>query len=432
MSSANSLLQEANIQLQAGENLQAAVLLERLRAASPDNEMVRGKLITAYLRASVKAAYKSAAEAEQLLQNALRVDSHNESVQISYIKFLRRIGRHEEANSRQHEFLTSVPAKPETKYLLAKIAYDARDYVGAVDLLEQILTNEPDSESAKSLLLPACYRAGYRNHPRVELERLNQSRPACFADGLARIAKTIGVEPYTGDGLLPDRRNWTEAQRYGWGRRVDTLIRDQILGGAAALADVQRHTESFSLPQALQDGGAVVMLLHVGSIHLSFAKIVESKIPFSHVTNSVHLGVAFPDRILDTIAIPPNTLLTRMALALRRRACVTVAVDGPLGQRADGFEHLGVEYSIAAGPLVLAQTMRARTYLLVAGYEERNMSFRLVEGPEVTTPLQELQEFWGNAIRSEVARITKYGPENYIQHASSPIKAVTISPYKPT
>lgn len=431
MSDTTKLLQQANSHLKAGENVQAAALLEHLHVADPCNELLRGKLITAYLRASVQFTTNSVAEAERFLQKALVVDGSSDSVHLSYIKFLRREGRHQEADVRQNKFLDLVEVKPETRYLLAKIAYDSREYARSTDQLDQLLATDPDHVSAKTLLPAACYRAGRHDHPSLVGERQRQANPMRFADGLARIAKVIGVEATPDDGRLPDRRSWSEAQRYEWGRRVDSLIRDQILGGLEFRADVERYTRSFSLPPVLQEGGAVIFLLHVGSIHLALGKIIAGNIPFKHVTNSVPLGVAFPGQMFDVLAIPSTTLLSRMALALRRGACVTVAIDGPLGQRADGFVHLGVEYSIAAGPLALAHTMRARTYLLVAGYEERSMVCRLLEGPVAATSIEDLQAFWGDAIRSEVASLTESGPENYIQHASSQIKAVTINPYRP-
>lgn len=421
MSDAANLLQQINTHLQAGENMQAATLLEPLLAADPSNALLRGKLMTAYLRASVPAALSDAAEAERLLKRALEVDGSNDNAQKSYIKFLRSQGRHQEADERS----------PDRLYLFAKKAYDARDYTKSIEHFEQLLAIDPDNDLANKLLPAAYYRAGRYDHPSVERERKKQANPVRFADGLAEIAKVIGVSAPAVEGRLPDRSGWTEAQRYEWGRRVDVLIRDQILGGTTSRADVQCYTRPFKFPAALRDEKAVIFLLHVGSIHLSFGQIIQGDLPFNHVTNSLPIGVAFPGRILDVLAIPPNALLTRMALALRRGGCVTVAVDGPLGQRADGFEHLGVEYSIAAGPLILAQTMKAKTYLLVAGYEEFEMACRLVEGPAATTPLEELQAFWGNFIRSEVARQTEFGPENYIQHESSQMKALTVSPFKP-
>lgn len=429
---ANKLSKRANSHLQAGENLQAASLFERLLLSDPGNQFLRSKLVTAYLRESAKVDPKNTAEIERLLESALRIDNRNEQAHLSYIKYLRRQGRHQEADDRQNEFINLCEVMPETRYLLANIAYGAREYARAADQLEQLLASEPDHALAKSLHLAARYRAGHHDHPSMEQERQKQAKPIGFTEGLGRIAKAIGVgqSPSSAEHL-PDRSSWTEAQRYEWGRRVDTLIRDQILGGLEARANVLRYAPAFSLPPALHDGGAVVLLLHAGSIHLAFGQVVASGIPFNHVTNSLHLGVAFPGQIFDTNAIPANALLSRMAMALRRGSCVTVAADGPLGQRADGFEYLGVEYSIAAGPLILANKMRARTYLLVAGYEERNFGFRLVEGPTSETTYEDLVSFWGREIRTEVARLMDWGPENYIQHASSQIKSVTVNPYRP-
>lgn len=176
----------------------------------------------------------------------------------------------------------------------------------------------------------------------------------------------------------------------------------------------------------------MILLLHAGSVSLAIGQIVASGIPYRLVTNSISYGLAYPDRVIDIYNGRANTLLAQMGMALRRRVCVAVAADGPLGKRVDGFEHKGVEYSIAAGPLVLANLMRARTYLLVGGHEERSMACRIVEGPPASASLETLQAFWGSAIRAEVERLTDLGPENYIQHASSSVAAMTTRRYRPT
>lgn len=75
--------------------------------------------------------------------------------------------------------------------------------------------------------------------------------------------------------------------------------------------------------------------------------------------------------------------------------------------------------------------MRARTHLLVGGYEKRSMACRIVEGPPATASLETLQAFWGSTIRAEVSRLTDLGPENYIQHASSKTAAMTTRRFRP-
>lgn len=418
-----SLARQAYDHFQAGENTQAAAALETMLAQAPADKMLRAKLITAYLRAVVQIEPVDVAEAERLLRRALEVDGENANARLSYSKFLLRQGRGAENEAVDAAAPQADPVPPRTpspmQFLWAKKAYDARDYDTAVDRLEHLLATDPNHAQANALLVPACYRAGRLDHPVVERARREQAKPISFVDALARLAHKLGVDPAVGDGL-PDRSDWTPVQRFEWGRFVDSFLRTQVFAGPETLAKALSHARPFVMPPELLDGSAVIFLLHVGSVNLAIAQMAASGIPYTLVTNSVPYGIANPDRVLDVYSGRATTLLARMAMVLRRGACVAVAVDGPLGRRLDLFEHLGVEYPIAAGPLVLAHQMRARTYLLVGGFEADAMACHMIEGPPAATPLDALETFWRGAIHTEVERVTALGPENFIRMAKPP------------
>ncbi len=429
-----ALHKQAYFHFQAAENVEAAAVFEQLLAADPDDALVRGKLITAYLRAVVQAEPKDPAEAERLLLRAIEVDRGNGNTRLSYVKFLQRRGRHDEAAKRLDELNASLAKAGKDQaaaqldaarlFQLASGAYHReRDYAAAIGHLEQVLVADPRHIKARQLLPGACYRAGRLDHPALEGTRREASGEHRFADGLNAIARSIGVEQTSDDGQLPDRSGWTDDQRFTWGRRVDALIRFQVLGGAETMADLQRRTQPFALPADLHEGGAVVLLIHAGSINLAIGQVFASGMPYRLVTNSVPYGVADPERTIDVYSGRATTLLARMAVPLRRGNAVMVAVDGPLGRRLDTIEHHGIEYPIAAGPLVLAHQMRVKTHLVVGGYEARSLACRHVEGPPTTVSLETLYDFWRAAIRKEVVRLTALGPENYIRQPSPLIPA---------
>lgn len=341
MTNVASLLPQAISLLQAADNLGAAAVLERLVAADPNDAMMRARLATAYLRAVVQTEPDDPAEAERLLLRVLELDVMHENARQSYAKFLRRHGRHLEAAQHPGEVPAAGSDELEMHFQLGAKAYRARDYAASADYLEQVLAADPRHSRAMSLLPGACYRAGRLNHPSLDPARRELSGQVRFADGLNMIARAIGVEAAADGGGLPDRAGWTEAQRYDWGRRVDALIRYQVLGGPDTLADLQRFTQPFALPPDLREGGAVILLLHVGSVSLAIGQIVASGIPYSLVTNSISYGLAYPNRVIDALKGGANSLLAQMGMALRRRVCVAVAADGPLGKRVDGFEHKG-------------------------------------------------------------------------------------------
>lgn len=420
MTDATSLARRAYDHFQAAENVEAAAVLERMFAATPADAMVRAKLVTAYLRAVVQIEPDDVAEAERLLLRAVEVDAIEGVSHQSYDKFLRRHGRSAEADQRLDETAAAraAAAALNERVFVARKAYDARDYAASVAQLDEVLRADPDHQAAGKLAPLAAYRAGLLDHPSLDALRRRIREPERFADALARVAREVGVTPQPDPGGLPDRSDWTDHQRYGWGRRIDAVIRDQVLGGPESLAAILHRGQSLGMPEHLQQGGAVILLLHVGSINFAIGQVVASGIPFNLVTSGELHGLALPGQVIDVQIGRSTALLARMAVALRRGTNVVVAADGPLGQQVDIFTHHGVEYPIAAGPLALAHRLKARTHLLIAGYAARSLISRFVEGPPATASLETLQGFWGGAIREEVARMTALGPENDIRQAN--------------
>ena len=243
-----SLLPQAVSLLQAADNLGAAALLERLVAADPNNAMMRARLATAYLRAVVQIEPDDPAEAERLLLRVLELDVMQENARLFYAMFLRRHGRHLKTAQRPGDVPAAGAGETEMHFRLGAKAYRARDYAASADYLEQVLAADPRHGRAMNLLPGACYRAGRLDHPSLDPARHELSGQVRFADGLTNIARAIGVEAADDDGGLPDRAGWTEAQRYAWGRRVDALIRYQVLGGPDTLADLQHRTRPLALP----------------------------------------------------------------------------------------------------------------------------------------------------------------------------------------
>jgi hypothetical protein len=277
------------------------------------------------------------------------VSEEDPAARIEHALLLHRNGRGLEAAP-----YLDGPLAPEIHYRLGLASHQARDFSAAVDHLDRALAAEPGHLSAQRLLPGACYRAGRLDHRALAATRRGMAEKFSFATRLRGIARAVGAEGASDDGLLPDRTGWTDRQRFDWGRRIDGQIRLQALSGPDMLADLQGHTQQATLPLHLGEGGAIILLLHVGSINLAIAQIIASGINYRHVTNSIDYGLAFPDRVIDIHRGHPSTLLARMGAALRGRACLLVAADGPWGQRVEVFRHRGVEYPIAAGPLVLA------------------------------------------------------------------------------
>lgn len=429
----NEIYQQAIVHLEDADYPQAIALFEYLRASGDLSLLTRAKLLTAYLRASAKVMATSATETQGFLDLAQKLDPDNENVLLGFIRFMRLQGRHDEADEREDEFLKRPNIKIERRFLLARIARDTRQYKRAARHLDDILALDPGYTLASAMQTAVCYNAGLTNHPVLISERKKFLNPVSFTAGLSQITRDIGAVPGAkrAEGQLPDRSAWTDAQRFDWGRRVDLLIRDQLLGDEKSLNNLWSYVRPFELPATLTEKPSVILLLHFGSIHLALSKLIAAKLSFRHVTNSMHLGIVFPERIINLSAIPANTLLTHMALALRRGSSVTAALDGPVGQRAAGFRVLDTDYSIAAGPLVLAQHAKVKTHLLIAGHDADKMYYRWVEGPSENSDFEQLRDFWAAAIQDEADKLTRSGPENYIQHASSRRKAMTVVPFRP-
>jgi Flp pilus assembly protein TadD len=403
---------------QTTQYVRAVEVLEQLLAADPGDTRARSLLPVSCLRAVNQVEPGDVAHAERLILRALELNRQNPQVQLSHALFLHRHGRGAEAA----RYLESGPAA-EIHFRLGAIAHHkTRDYAASVEHLERALAVEPDHVLAKQLLPGAAYRAGRFDHLALDPVRRALSTTTSFAARLRECATAVGIDAAADDGRLPDRTGWTPDQRFDWGRRVDAQIRFQALSGPAMLADLQRYTRPLPLPSTWQEGdrGAVILLLHAGSINLAISQLVASGMDYRHITNSIDYGVANPERVIDLYSGRPGTLLARMGAALRRGLNVVVAADGPLGQQLKVLRHQGVDYPVAAGPLVLAKQLRARTHLLVGGFEAREMACRLVEGPPVTASLKDLEAFWTDAILAEIERLTAWGPENLIRQPSPP------------
>jgi hypothetical protein len=165
--------------------------------------------------------------------------------------------------------------------------------------------------------------------------------------------------------------------------------------------------------------GALVFLVHVGTVNLPIGLTIARGLPFKLVTNSVSYGLRYREHVIDALGPKSSTILAQMQASLRRGEYVLVAVDGNYGPRLGSFDHESVAYPMASGPVFLAHHMRVRSCLLATHHECEQMRTVLTDGPEPTPglALKDWQDQWFAIFREQVLRIVSGGPENHYKHA---------------
>jgi putative PEP-CTERM system TPR-repeat lipoprotein len=99
------------------------------------------------------------------------------STRSAVIALLREQGKREASANELAELKKVAPVHPETQYLEARAAFEARDYRGALDLVSRVLKVAPDNVAALELAGGAAYQARAYAQAEAHLSRAIQRNP---------------------------------------------------------------------------------------------------------------------------------------------------------------------------------------------------------------------------------------------------------------
>lgn len=417
----------ALLRLRRGDYAGAIAELDRVLAATPGEGRAAALMRTACGRRALTLEQDDPAASETLLLKAVLCGAPDRAAVLSYSRFLRRRRRDREAAEVLERYAAAAPQDKDVLHAIGAIRFALRDYAAALSSFTAVAAIDPAYPRIRGMIARSQYHMGDRASASAFFAAASSSAPATFQEGLLALEAQLEVPPdparRSGVGWFSARDGWTEAQRYRWGRGVDHLSRVLVYRSEAAIGDILQYVDGRDAGRALDrphgKQGALVFLLHVGIANIPIIETVASGRPYKLVANSVLHGLRWGDHIIDPLSGGAGTLLAVMRAALIGGSDVLVAIDGPFGPRLCEFEHGGVGYSVAAGPVFLAHHLRARAVIYVSHYAGDRIVSELIEGPtDHGLPLPVWNARWQELIGRHMRRIADLGPENLYRHPS--------------